>query len=100
MKAEGVIRGKSRSAHLRAPLRDYRPPPCEHCTEVCAAQLPAAWLLLCTLCPVAADEDGFPLTQSWKSSAGFPNTKAMAPQTTSRVLLDGESLISPGGGFL
>lgn len=49
----------------------------------------------------AGEEDKFPL----QLTAGnleliFPTLKAATPQTTSSLLLDGESLICPSGGFL
>lgn len=50
-------------------------------------------------CVLAAGACGrLPLPVSWKALAGIFNTKATTPQTTTRLLLDGESLISPRGG--
>lgn len=86
---------------LTAALRSL--PLCEHFTAVCTAQPTAACLLPWTLCTMPRQQGkktNFPSTHSWKSSADFSNAKAATPQTTSSLLLEGESLIYPSGGFL
>lgn len=61
-------------------------------------QQPASFPGLCALSPCCRGRRQIsPPTHSWKSSADFSNAKAATPQTTSSLLLDGESLICPTG---
>lgn len=104
MKAEGVTGERPHQLLSDNCFETPSPPPLVSTAQRSAllcSQQPGVFHVLCALCPgCRGGRQISPPTQSWKSFADFSNTKATMPQTTTGLLVDGESLICPSGGFL